>query len=47
MCGFGSDARMNVPGSSNNHWCFRVTEQNLEELDAGYFREINELYRRG
>lgn len=47
MCGFGSDTRMNVPGSDANHWRFRIGENNLEELDADYFAEINALFSRG
>ena len=47
MCGFGSDTRMNVPGSDANHWRFRIGKNNLEELDADYFAEINALFSRG
>lgn len=46
MCGFGSDTRMNVPGSDANHWRFRIGENNLAELDADYFAEINTLFSR-
>lgn len=46
MCGFGADARMNKPGTSEDNWSFRITEEALSEIDDGYFKEINSVYRR-
>lgn len=46
MCGFGADARMNKPGTSEDNWSFRITEEALSGIDDGYFREINSVYRR-
>ncbi|MBQ9227362.1 MAG: 4-alpha-glucanotransferase [Eubacterium sp.] len=46
MCGFGADARMNIPGVGEKNWRFRTTEQTLNSIDADYFRHINALYRR-
>ncbi len=46
MCGFGSDARMNIPGVGKDNWRFRITEENLAQIDCRYFRDINELYCR-
>lgn len=47
MCGFGSDARMNVPGRKTGNWLFRTTEDTLRQLDAAYYRRLNDLFRRG
>lgn len=46
MCGFGSDARMNIPGLPEKNWRFRTTADTIAQIDAGYFRKINSLYRR-
>lgn len=46
MCGFGSDARMNIPGVPEKNWRFRTTADTIENIDADYFRKINSLYRR-
>ncbi|MBO5184224.1 MAG: 4-alpha-glucanotransferase, partial [Clostridia bacterium] len=46
MCGFGSDARMNRPGTSEDNWSFRITQGALDGIDENYFREINYVYRR-
>lgn len=46
MCGFGSDARMNVPGRAFGNWQFRTTMDTVNQIDAEYFRKINRLYKR-
>lgn len=46
MCGFGSDARMNIPGVPESNWRFRTTGETIEGIDRPYFREINRLFRR-
>ncbi|MBP9989092.1 MAG: 4-alpha-glucanotransferase, partial [Ruminococcus sp.] len=46
MCGFGSDARMNIPGIPEKNWLFRTTAETIEHIDKAYFRKINILYRR-
>ena len=46
MCGFGSDARMNIPGVPEKKWRFRTTRDTIDNIDAEYFRHINSLYRR-
>ena len=46
MCGFGSDARMNIPGVPDKNWRFRTTKDTIESIDSAYFRHINTLYRR-
>lgn len=46
MCGFGADARMNTPGTSEDNWSFRITRDALDGIDERYFKEINSVYRR-
>lgn len=46
MCGFGNDARMNLPGTEKDNWRFRVTKEILEQIDHEYFKHINALYGR-
>lgn len=46
MCGFGSDARMNIPGVPEKNWRFRTTQETINQIDKEYFSKINSLYRR-
>lgn len=46
MCGFGSDARMNIPSVPEKNWRFRTTQDTVNSIDADYFKKINSLYRR-
>ena len=46
MCGYGKDARMNIPGTSEENWAFRIGEEGLAGIDKRYFAEINRVYRR-
>jgi 4-alpha-glucanotransferase len=46
MCGFGSDARMNIPGVPEKNWRFRTTNDTIDNIDSDYFKHINALYRR-
>lgn len=46
MCGFGSDARMNIPGVPDKNWRFRTTAETIDSVDAAYFRHINSTFRR-
>ncbi len=46
LCGFGSDARMNVPGDDSGKWKFRTTEETIDKIDVHYYKKINSLYRR-
>jgi len=46
MCGFGSDARMNVPGDDSGKWRFRTNWDTVKQIDAGYFKKINRVFRR-
>lgn len=46
LCGYGTDTRMNLPGEAEGNWCFRMTEESLQQIDTAYFRRINERYGR-
>ena len=46
LLGFGSDARMNTPGTAKNNWQYRITEQNLDEIDTYFFRQLNQKSKR-
>lgn len=46
LCGFGSDARMNIPGKADKNWRFRTTADTIKNIDKNYFKKINSLYRR-
>ncbi len=46
LCGFGSDARMNVPGDDSGKWRFRTTWETIDGIDMGYYSKLNSLFRR-
>lgn len=46
LCGFGSDARMNIPGVPEKNWRFRTTRETIDQVDWTYFQKINSLFRR-
>lgn len=46
LCGFGSDARMNVPGRAYGNWQFRTTEEMIDRIDTAYYQKINRLFKR-
>ncbi len=47
ILGYGVDTRMNVPGVKEGNWAFRLTEEQLDGIDRGYWNYINRLYGRG
>lgn len=42
----GSEARMNVPGSAERNWAWRVTEERMEDLPVDRLRDLTYLYGR-
>ena len=46
LCGFGSDARMNIPGVPELNWRIRTTQETIDNIDKNYFRKINRIYGR-
>ena len=43
---YGADTRMNTPGTSKHNWAFRITKEQLDTIDRGYFAYLNDLYTR-
>ena len=43
---YGSDTRMNTPGTSENNWAYRITEEQLKNVDTNKLRRLNKLYSR-
>lgn len=46
ILGYGSDTRLNTPGTSENNWRYRVTKEQLLSIDRAYWKKLNELYER-
>ena len=43
---FGADTRFNTPGRAEGNWAFRVTEEQMSEIDTAYFRSLTIRYGR-
>ncbi|MBQ7335811.1 MAG: 4-alpha-glucanotransferase [Clostridia bacterium] len=43
---FGSDTRLNKPGSANGNWSYRITKEQLARVSAKKFKSWNCLYGR-
>ena len=44
LCGFGNNARMNIPGvPENNFWRITFRAETLAGIDKAYYKEINRL----
>lgn len=43
---FGSDTRLNTPGSKENNWTYRVEKSQLLSIDANYWKDLNKMYGR-
>ncbi len=43
---YGSDTRMNIPGTEQENWAFRITREQLQAIDRQKFRCWNERYGR-
>ncbi|MDR0286629.1 MAG: 4-alpha-glucanotransferase [Clostridiales bacterium] len=46
LCGFGNDTRMNIPGNSEHNWAYRITWEQLEQIDKDWIVKVNDLYGR-
>ncbi len=44
---YGSDTRFNTPGKSDGNWAYRITRDQLRNIDRARLREWNSLYGRG
>lgn len=43
---YGSDTRMNTPGTSENNWAYRITADQLKKVDTEKLKKLNKLYSR-
>ena len=43
---YGSNTRINTPGVASGNWSYRVTKEQLENADIGFFKSLNRIYRR-
>ena len=43
---YGSDTRMNIPGKPEGNWRYRITKEQLDGIDRGYYKRLNALYAR-
>ena len=46
ILGYGSDTRMNTPGSAEGNWAVRFTKEQINSVDRGYLRALNRMYGR-
>ena len=46
ILGYGADTRMNTPGVAVGNWAYRVTADQLDGIDRGYWKWLNRLYGR-
>jgi len=46
LCGFGKDTKMNVPGVPNGNWAFRISEEQLLQIDRNWLSRLNRVYKR-
>ena len=46
LLGLGTEARMNLPNSTQGNWIWRFTEESLADQDAQRLRDITETYGR-
>ena len=46
LCGFGSDTKMNKPGLAKGNWGYRITSDQLNQIDKSFVLKLNRLYGR-
>lgn len=46
ILGYGADTRMNTPGRPDGNWAFRLTKDQLDGIDRGYWQYLNRLFGR-
>lgn len=46
ILGYGADTRMNTPGVAIGNWAYRVTQEQLNGIDRGYWKWQNKMYGR-
>ena len=43
---FGCDTRINTPGRAKGNWEYRITKEQLDSIERGKYRRLNEIYKR-
>ena len=46
ILGYGADTRMNTPGVAVGNWAYRVTADQLDGIDRGYWKWLMRMYGR-
>ncbi|MDR0856569.1 MAG: 4-alpha-glucanotransferase, partial [Clostridiales bacterium] len=46
LCGYGTDTRMNTPGTPAGNWRWRATDAAIATVDTAYWRRMNDLFGR-
>lgn len=46
LLGYGSDTRLNTPGKADGNWSFRITKEQLNEINKDKFKHLNHIYSR-
>ena len=46
LLGYGSDTRLNVPGRADGNWLYRVTAEQINNINKTEYKELNELFGR-
>lgn len=46
LLGYGSDTRLNTPGTAKGNWQFRITYEQLNSIDKEKFKNYNRIYGR-
>ena len=47
LLGYGADTRVNTPGKADGNWRFRITADQLKDVDWQKFAHLNRMYARG
>ena len=46
MLGYGADTRINIPGTPEGNWRFRMQYELMHTVDRDYFLDMNNTYGR-
>ena len=46
LLGYGSDTRLNIPGKADGNWQFRITREQLGEINKEKYKRWNFVYKR-
>lgn len=46
ILGFGSDTRLNTPGRANGNWSYRITNEQLGNVNRSKYFRLNKMYSR-